>query len=63
MTPNKETSSTSFITLLLMRLIFGLASVMGFRENLAGIMGGILVPPGADDYEDYSDDFLPEIFR
>lgn len=40
-----------------MRLIYGLASSMGLGERLAGFLGGIFVPPGADDYGDYGDDF------
>lgn len=52
----KETNSVSFISLLLMRLIYGLASSMGLGERLADFMGGVFVPPGAD--EDYEvDDF------
>lgn len=52
----KETNSVSFISLLIMRLIYGLASSMGLGERLADFMGGAFVPPGAD--EDYEiDDF------
>lgn len=44
--------------LLMMRLVFGVASTMGLGENLSGVLGGIFVPPGADDYNDYGDDDL-----
>lgn len=48
-----------------MRLVFGVASAMGLGENLSGVLGGIFVPPGAEEYnEDYGDDDLivPDIF-
>jgi len=50
--------------LLMMRLVFGVASAMGLGENLSGVLGGIFVPPGADEYnDDYGDDeFVPDIF-
>ncbi|XP_011297578.1 uncharacterized protein [Fopius arisanus] len=53
---NKETNTPNFIRLVLMRLIFGLAKSMGLGEQLSGFLGGIFVPPGADDY-DYGDDY------
>lgn len=49
-----ETTPIKFITLLIMRLIYGVASTMGLSESLAGVMNGAFVPPGADDdYGDY----------
>ena len=49
--------------LLVMRLVFGVASAMGLGENLSGVLGGIFVPPGADDYSDYADDdFISDLF-
>ncbi|XP_015117240.1 uncharacterized protein LOC107041277 [Diachasma alloeum] len=53
---NKETNTPNFIRLLIMRLIFGLAKSMGLADRLSGFLGGIFVPPGADDY-DYGDDY------
>lgn len=44
-----------------MRLIFGIAVQMGWGESLASFMNGAFVPPGTD-YDDYDDDFLPDIF-
>lgn len=55
---SKETNVVNFMRLLMMRLVFGVASTMGLGENLSGILGGIFVPPGADDYSDYGDDDL-----
>lgn len=53
----------NFMRLLVMRLVFGVATAMGLGENLSGVLGGIFVPPGADDYSDYGDDdFPPDLF-
>lgn len=53
----------NFMRLLVMRLVFGVASAMGLGENLSGVLGGIFVPPGADEYGDYGDDgFVPDLF-
>ncbi|EGI66430.1 hypothetical protein G5I_05050 [Acromyrmex echinatior] len=62
---SKETNVVNFMRLLVMRLVFGVASAMGLGENLSGVLGGIFVPPGAEEYnEDYGDDDLivPDIF-
>lgn len=45
-----------------MRLVFGVASAMGLGENLSGVLGGIFVPPGADDYDYGNDDYVPDLF-
>ncbi|XP_051159549.1 uncharacterized protein LOC127280541 [Leptopilina boulardi] len=58
---SKETSTANFFRLLIMRLIFGIAVQMGWGESLASFMNGAFVPPGTD-YDDYDDDFLPDIF-
>lgn len=47
--------------LFVMRLIFGLASAMGYGEGLSNFLGGIFVPPGADDYGDDYNDFVPDL--
>lgn len=48
----KETSPVTFISLVIMRLVYGLATSMGLGERLADFMGGAFVPPGAEeDYE------------
>ncbi|XP_076243182.1 uncharacterized protein LOC143184669 isoform X2 [Calliopsis andreniformis] len=59
---SKETNVVNFMRLLMLRLVFGVASAMGLGENLSGVLGGIFVPPGADDYGDYADDYVPELF-
>jgi len=62
---SKETNVVNFMRLLVMRLVFGVASAMGLGENLSGVLGGIFVPPGAEEYnEEYGDDDLivPDIF-
>ncbi|CAL1683213.1 unnamed protein product [Lasius platythorax] len=61
---SKETNVVNFMRLLVMRLVFGVASAMGLGENLSGVLGGIFVPPGAEDYDDYGDDvgFVPDFF-
>ncbi|XP_031781614.1 uncharacterized protein LOC100119098 isoform X2 [Nasonia vitripennis] len=56
----KETTAADFIRLVVMRLIFGLASAMGYGEGLSNVLGGIFVPPGADYDDDY--DFVPDLF-
>ncbi|CAK9800856.1 hypothetical protein ANTRET_LOCUS7696 [Anthophora retusa] len=60
---SKETNVVNFMRLLMMRLVFGVATAMGLGENLSGVLGGIFVPPGADDYSDYGDDdFMADLF-
>ena len=41
----RETSPPNFVTLLIFRLIYGIASQMGVEERLPGFM----LPPNADD--------------
>ncbi|KAI4488567.1 hypothetical protein M0802_011515 [Mischocyttarus mexicanus] len=55
---SKETNPMNFIRLLVMRLVFGVATSMGLGENISDVLGGIFVPPGAEDYADYADDDL-----
>ncbi|XP_046819501.1 uncharacterized protein LOC124950629 [Vespa velutina] len=60
---SKETNPANFIRLLVMRLVFGVATSMGLGENISGVLGGIFVPPGAEDYADYADDdLIPDLF-
>ncbi|XP_015184469.1 PREDICTED: uncharacterized protein LOC107070618 [Polistes dominula] len=60
---SKETNPVNFIRLLVMRLVFGVATSMGLGENISGVLGGIFVPPGAEDYADYADDdLIPDLF-
>lgn len=58
---SKETNAPNFVRLVVMRLIYGIFSLMGWEESLSGFLGGVFVPPGADDYSDYGDD-LSDIF-
>lgn len=37
-----------------MRLIYGVATRIGFGEQISEALGGAFVPPGVDDY-DYDD--------
>ncbi|CAD6236200.1 GSCOCG00008099001-RA-CDS [Cotesia congregata] len=59
---SKETNPPNFIRLVVMRLIYGLASSMGLEDRLEDVFGGIFVPPGADDYGDYGgfDDYTSD---
>ncbi|XP_015433102.1 PREDICTED: uncharacterized protein LOC107189141 [Dufourea novaeangliae] len=59
---SKETNVVNFMRLLVMRLVFGVASAMGLGENLSGVLGGIFVPPGADDYDYGDDDYASGLF-
>lgn len=51
----KETTPVDFTRLLVMRLVYGMAKVMGFEEPVSEILNGAFVPPGADD-DDFDDD-------
>ncbi|KAK9874255.1 hypothetical protein WA026_002610 [Henosepilachna vigintioctopunctata] len=50
----RETNPINFIRLAVMRLIYGLATRLGFGEQISEALNGAFVPPGADDY-DYAD--------
>ncbi|CAF4801247.1 unnamed protein product [Pieris macdunnoughi] len=52
----KETSPVDFTRLLVMRVVYGMAKVLGFEEPVSGILNGAFVPPGADDDDDFDDD-------
>lgn len=39
-----------------MRVVYGLAKVMGLQEPVSELLNGALVPPGADDDGDFDDD-------
>ena len=58
---SKETSTANFFRLLVMRLIFGVAAAMGWGDNLSSFLNGALIPPGAEDYDDYGEEFIPGI--
>ncbi|GBP00798.1 hypothetical protein EVAR_77006_1 [Eumeta japonica] len=48
----RETTPADFTRLLVMRLIYGVAKMMGLQEPVSEVLGGALVPPGADDDDD-----------
>lgn len=52
----KETTPVDFTRLLVMRVVYGLAKVMGLQEPVSELLNGALVPPGADDDGDFDDD-------
>ena len=56
----RETNPPNFVRLLVMRVIYGIASQMGLEERLSGIFNGAFVPPGADGDGDYLD-FIGDI--
>lgn len=49
----RETNPPNFVRLVIMRLIYGIATQMGLEERLAGVFNGVFVPPSAED-DDYS---------
>ncbi|XP_022831654.1 uncharacterized protein LOC111360065 [Spodoptera litura] len=51
----KETTPVDFTRLVVMRLVYGFAKVLGFEEPIGEVMNGAFVPPGADD-DDFDDD-------
>lgn len=48
----RETNPPNFVRLLLMRLIYGIATQMGMEERIAGVFNGAFAPPNAD-YDDF----------
>ncbi|CAG9791300.1 unnamed protein product [Diatraea saccharalis] len=57
----KETTPVDFTRLVVMRLVYGFAKVLGFEEPISEVLNGALVPPGADD-DDFDDDDDDGIF-
>ncbi|KAJ9577162.1 hypothetical protein L9F63_006284, partial [Diploptera punctata] len=51
---SRETNLFDFVRLVFLRVIYGLATSMGFGEGISELFGGIFVPPGVDD-DDYGD--------
>lgn len=39
--------------LAVMRLVYGIATRIGFGEQISEALNGAFVPPGVDDYEDF----------
>lgn len=57
----KETTPVDFTRLVVMRLVYGFAKVLGFEEPIGEVMNGAFVPPGADD-DDFDDDDDSDFF-
>ncbi|XP_044260489.1 uncharacterized protein LOC123008636 [Tribolium madens] len=47
----KETNAINFLRLAIMRLVYGVATRLGFGEQIAEALNGAFVPPGVDDYD------------
>lgn len=56
----KETTPVEFTRLVVMRLVYGLAKVLGFEEPVSEVLNGAFVPPGADDDDDFGDDIFDD---
>ncbi|KYB27095.1 hypothetical protein TcasGA2_TC034715 [Tribolium castaneum] len=53
----KETNAINFLRLAIMRLVYGVATRLGFGEQIAVALNGAFVPPGVDDYDYGGDDY------
>ncbi|RZF40152.1 hypothetical protein LSTR_LSTR010104 [Laodelphax striatellus] len=49
----RETNLFNFMRLVVIRLIYGVATMMGFNEGISEFANGALVPPGVEDNDDY----------
>ncbi|KDR08426.1 hypothetical protein L798_01772 [Zootermopsis nevadensis] len=54
---SRETNVIKFVQLLVLRLVYGIATSMGFGENISEFFGGIFVPPGVEDDDDLDFDY------
>jgi hypothetical protein len=51
---SRETNPPNFIRLVLMRLIYGIATNMGMEDRLDGVLGGAFAPPNTEgDFFDF----------
>lgn len=50
---SRETNPVNFVGLFLMRLFYGITKLFGW--DVSEWFGGALVPPGAEDEDDYDD--------
>lgn len=48
----RETNPPNFVRLLIMRLVYGVATQMGLEERISGVFNGAFAPPNAD-YDDF----------
>lgn len=57
----RETNTPNFVRLVLMRLVYGIATQMGVEDRLDDAFGGAFVPPNAiEESDDYLDVFSDE---
>lgn len=57
----RETNTPNFVRLVLMRLVYGIATQMGIEDRLDDAFGGAFVPPNAiEESDDYLDVFSDE---
>lgn len=57
----RETNTPNFVRLVLMRLVYGIATQMGIEDRLDSAFGGAFVPPNAiEESDDYLDVFSDE---
>jgi hypothetical protein len=54
---SRETNVFNFVRLVVLRLVYGIATSLGFGENISEFLGGIFVPPGVEDGDDDDLDF------
>lgn len=58
---SRETNTPNFVRLVLMRLVYGIATQMGIEDRLDDAFGGAFVPPNAgEEGDDYLDVFSDE---
>lgn len=50
---SRETDPPNFVRLLLMRLVYGIATQMGLEDRISGFLGGAFAPPNAEEADDY----------
>lgn len=54
-----DVSTPNFIRLVLLRLLYGIATNMGLEDQLEDVFNGALIPPSSNDaldFEEYGDD-------
>lgn len=54
-----ETNVFNFLRLILLRMVYGFASMFGLGDFLEDFAGGVFAPPSSDDYGglDYGNDY------
>jgi len=54
---SRETNIFNFVRLLVLRLVYGVATSLGYGESISEFLGGIFVPPGVEVDDDDGLDF------